>query len=1703
MKPQKKADSLPRPSEDSPLSVVVESIIAEFKITMGSPERVKSACDQLRERLGRPPTSSELDQVRRLLPLLGKRVGAITLLLFDLMEEISMAVPEPWPLVMGLLAARDPGTAIRALSLASLLVESGSLLVDFQVARFLVQAVEKNGSPLAKPESLAEVGRIISQLSWPGHRDREDPLEALYLQEEDTGLRRLAARLMDLEGRPVSEDSARQILGREAYQFLAPYLAFTRASHLDLLSLVERPGVPPPCLPSFKKTESLCGARLLREVVAELGWSSVNLGVEAHQYVSIRIGHSFPILVSPTEASLFDSIKEGSREGDFYLFVAHGRTLVKGRGSAGGDEAIDRFRSYNMTHSELLADILSFAPLTAKRVWRILDRMDRIVADFVALFSSHTDEGSSLPEVYQMLRQQVLSELKKEGSEGQASGELTRLVQTFEDPKTIGEARSFHGLKRYLHQRGLRLGIHLADPGQATDTAVSLMAVFANGSMKVARRISYVVFGPADENTEEMRIPYPVRIVADGFARQILHKQENLPDVRIFCYANEVHYYVTFINHPAFLRIDYSPPLQGGMIDLEYYGVSKKELESHPNLSLDAVQYFFRQLEFEVQVKNTRVHARYDKERALDLGDLCERAETLFCLIPYLMEVDWVIGSLDLPAEARKAVAAGWARFFSLWGVLPIRQILTHDRLGILVSLDPGPTGDREVVWSGTAPYRDGVSEEIPFDIFMKLQSLLLDLSAEIVPIPDKCGLRPIGQIQIENLLLRPLRNAMERGEIVQTGEDLQPAPRELFHRQSEVEFFAEMLSSGNRGIASSASLAQLVAHLEQTLQFQTTGSLNGYDVQRAPLPLCGGGLSLYVLRDDRGIIRLAMFALGETLFLSRENPALPWRSNASVNAFQLAKLLRLNNYYLPGMVSPLEKDREKPETIRSKFRRMSPRRRRHQIPGERVLEGVRASPGRAVGRVLFGTKGRVPEDFDRYILVAPSIRPEDSPYLHHSKGVISTGGGILSHTGLIAVQLGKPALIIPGQWFGGTDGSPTLLYCTFHYQEKDKEIQGYRVSIWSDMHRQEHVLNEGDLVILDAEKGTLSILGQDLQALTFHENMHNLSEATRRLAQATDEKGILILRGRRLRSLHQIEKLLSRLTDPRMARHVLDEILLSEDLSSHGGGQSEKVRLLSLVLGNQTVGEIAHNYLLEIFYDLKERHRVLLEGFQQEIPSAAYPIEILFPRLQLLHLRQTLKGVFESLLNCGIEAISMDSSIENDIDPNARGRLKTLRTRLAEELEREVPAGEITFGLRHLVRQLDRVDQVLQTPSIHQEPVARLSAKIIGEDKAARARLEMRRLLGPEDGGLELFPLIGWKAANLAEVERIGGRGLVPPWFVVTDKAFQEVLDSPIDNIAKDLCGTAGANSMREGIDAVLLRGDLDNLRKSRLIQQLWDVVRVPQELTQDVLEAYRRFQESVPEGAVVEQGGSEAFVAVRSSALEEDAELAAGAGEFETFLFIRGEELLLNYLKKAWAGLWTERAIHNRKILGSGQDTLRGGVIVQRNVASRVSGVLQTVHVAEGNLREMVINAGLGLGEGVVSGMVSADQIVVAKEGILEGALLRLRYVTNDKREQVVFDARRGLGTTTSQTLHHQRFRPALEFVEIQEVVVASARLEAVYGYPLDIEFAVEGNRLWILQARPVPIFLTTLHETMKHYPMSLQKESVSDSQGKEIML
>ena len=188
------------------------------------------------------PVFPDREQLQRLVSVVGKRTGAMVEPLFELLVQLSWRIDDPWVVLEGMLNVRDSALMLRALQQTQKLAETGKLLVDLEVLNFFAERVEREGSPINDAEQLKILGRIIQLAALPLPDSQQDPIVWLYLSSSEFHLRQFAARILDAEAKPVSTELARTVLGEDAVEVLAPYLAFTRATHLDLLYLIPVPG---------------------------------------------------------------------------------------------------------------------------------------------------------------------------------------------------------------------------------------------------------------------------------------------------------------------------------------------------------------------------------------------------------------------------------------------------------------------------------------------------------------------------------------------------------------------------------------------------------------------------------------------------------------------------------------------------------------------------------------------------------------------------------------------------------------------------------------------------------------------------------------------------------------------------------------------------------------------------------------------------------------------------------------------------------------------------------------------------------------------------------------------------------------------------------------------------------------------------------------------------------------------------------------------------------------------------------------------------------------------------------------------------------------------------------------------------------------------------------------------------------------------
>jgi pyruvate,water dikinase len=299
-----------------------------------------------------------------------------------------------------------------------------------------------------------------------------------------------------------------------------------------------------------------------------------------------------------------------------------------------------------------------------------------------------------------------------------------------------------------------------------------------------------------------------------------------------------------------------------------------------------------------------------------------------------------------------------------------------------------------------------------------------------------------------------------------------------------------------------------------------------------------------------------------------------------------------------------------------------------------------------------------------------------------------------------------------------------------------------------------------------------------------------------------------------------------------------------------------------------------------------------------------------------------------------------------------------------------------------------------------------------------------------------------GGKGASLSRMA--GVRLPVPTGFVVCSAAFRDFLDR-CDGV--ELIGNA-TKDLDVHDDAALQRASAE-IRHLILSNPLAEV-------TQQAIH-----------GAYLELGTvaleTEALVAVRSSAVSEDGETASFAGQQETFLSLRGADSVVHAVRECWASFFTARAMFYRAQKGVLGD-VQMAVVVQEMVRAEKSGVMFTadpIHMQPGH---MVIEAVFGLGEGIVSGMITPDHYVIDRR---DGSMVR-EFIAMQVRA-VVHDENGG-GTTERALSEEEGGARVLDQEALEDLRQTGLRLEEFFGKPQDVEWCIRESKLFLLQSRPI---------------------------------
>ncbi|MGA8942836.1 MAG: phosphoenolpyruvate synthase [Thermoactinomyces sp.] len=293
----------------------------------------------------------------------------------------------------------------------------------------------------------------------------------------------------------------------------------------------------------------------------------------------------------------------------------------------------------------------------------------------------------------------------------------------------------------------------------------------------------------------------------------------------------------------------------------------------------------------------------------------------------------------------------------------------------------------------------------------------------------------------------------------------------------------------------------------------------------------------------------------------------------------------------------------------------------------------------------------------------------------------------------------------------------------------------------------------------------------------------------------------------------------------------------------------------------------------------------------------------------------------------------------------------------------------------------------------------------------------------------------VGGKGANLGELCKAGFP--VPDGFCITTRAYRDFIASnpEMESFFSEL----------DQLDA----NDLNQLRDlGKRIRSHLQLLDIPVPLKNSIIQAWK-------------SAGTQYFYAIRSSATAEDLPTASFAGQQDTYLNIRGQDELLHHVQKCWASLFTDRAIAYRAKNGFDHRQVYLSVVVQRMVNPEVSGIMFTADPVTGNRKVVSIDASFGLGEAIVSGMVSADLYKVKAGQIMEKNV--------PEKKIAIYSLPEG-GTVKKELPSDKQVRQALTDSQILQLSELGKRIEKHYGSPQDIEFCVESGKFYIVQSRPI---------------------------------
>lgn len=348
-----------------------------------------------------------------------------------------------------------------------------------------------------------------------------------------------------------------------------------------------------------------------------------------------------------------------------------------------------------------------------------------------------------------------------------------------------------------------------------------------------------------------------------------------------------------------------------------------------------------------------------------------------------------------------------------------------------------------------------------------------------------------------------------------------------------------------------------------------------------------------------------------------------------------------------------------------------------------------------------------------------------------------------------------------------------------------------------------------------------------------------------------------------------------------------------------------------------------------------------------------------------------------------------------------------------------------------------------------------------------------MKYIAWYEDISKNDVPLVGGKGANLGEM--LNAKLPIPYGFVVTADAYFYFIKE---------------RNLMPRIREILKEVDHDDPKKlekgGKAIRTLILKETMPRDLAEMITKAYAQIvskQNTIFKQMKIDDGHkttsseeSQPLVAVRSSATAEDLPDASFAGQQETYLNIQGNNDILDAVRHCWASLFTDRAIYYREQQGYEHDKVGLAAVVQLMVQSEKSGVAFSIDPVTNDMEKVTVEAIYGLGEYIVQGTVTPDHYEIDKES--------MKITDKQVKTQTVAFVKVGKKNVEKRLTAAEGSHQKISDEEVLAVAKLVKKIEHHYGKPQDIEWAIEGNRIYIVQSRPI-----TTVDTFRHPALDLQ--------------